>query len=281
MKKLLTLSVAAAVALSSLAIFSSCGTAEVVYSLSEDGTHYIVSGVSGNRYALKNYDILSTYDDGEHGELPVTSIGYNAFMGCTSMISVTIPDSITTIEDQAFAYSGILEIEIPDSVTYIGMNAFYAAENLQNITVPYSVTSLGPGAFAYCIRLKTVNIEANIDCIYASTFSGSYAITEAGVYTATALTDVYLPESLTSIHQTAFDGQLMTQLTIHFAGSCDEWLNIDVFYAEIEEAEEEDGEDETVVKHLTPEERLAHFNGFTIECSDGTLVYENDSVSRE
>ncbi len=280
MKKLLTLSVAAAVVLSSLAIFSSCGTAEVVYSLSEDGTHYIVSGVSGNRYALKNYDILSVYDDGEHGSLSVTEIASDAFNGC-SLISVTIPDTITTIGARAFAYNYLNEITIPDSVTYIGYAAFAYSSALETVVIPESVTELAPYAFAYCQSLESAIVNANIDTLYIGTFQGIVASSDSGVYTNTNLTEITLPATITSMHTMSFGDNFITD--IYFGGTAKEWQNIDVFYAEEQEVEgEEEGETETetVVVHLSDEEKIDFFSveGMTIHTSDADLVYSNGEI---
>lgn len=61
---------------------------------------------------------------------------------------VYIPDSVTTIEADAFMDCTLEEIEIPDSVTTIETWAFSGRENLQSITIPESVTSIGPGQSA-------------------------------------------------------------------------------------------------------------------------------------
>ena len=55
----------------------------------------------------------------------VTSIGYNAFNGCTGLTSVKIPNSVTSIGECAFyRCTGLTSVEIPNSVTRIGDNAF-------------------------------------------------------------------------------------------------------------------------------------------------------------
>ena len=91
----------------------------------------------------------------------VTSIGERAFYNCTSLTSITLPNSVKSIGDYAFdGCSSLTSIEIPNSVTSIGSLAFGHCDSLTSIKIPNSVTSLGDGAFTGCMSLTSINVAS-------------------------------------------------------------------------------------------------------------------------
>lgn len=139
----------------------------------------------------------------------ITSIGEGAFMGCSSLENISLP-FIGNGSDKAhfgyifgaFDYS-INSICVPTSLksvtitggTSVGRYAFYECSNLTSIVVPSSVTSIGDSAFYGCSRLTSIAIPNKITSIGDSAFRG-----------CSGFTSVVIPDSVTSVGGNAFYG---------------------------------------------------------------------------
>ena len=166
--------------------------------------------------------------------LPVTTIGYGAFKWCDNLTSVTIPDSVISIDEEAFddcnsalcteyqfgkyvgdstnPYAVLIELTNKNLTTYeihpntkiIARGVFQDCHSLTNITIPDSVTGISDWAFENCNNLTSVTIGDSVTSIGNSAFNNCYA-----------LTSVTIPDSVTSIGNYAFSGcYVLTSVTI-------------------------------------------------------------------
>lgn len=110
----------------------------------------------------------------------VTSIGKHVFSGCRGLKSISIPNSVKSIEDCAFYCSGLTRVELPNGVTSIGDSAFYRCMSLSSVIIPNSVTSIGEGAFSLCEKLTSVAIPNGVTSIGNSAFKGVFNIGYSG-----------------------------------------------------------------------------------------------------
>ncbi len=99
----------------------------------------------------------------------IKNIGNFAFMNCSSLQSFVIPNGVTNIGNFAFyGNTNIASISIPNSITTIGANAFYGCSNLKSITIPYGVTRIGSGSLAGCIGLESITVDKDNTVYHSS-----------------------------------------------------------------------------------------------------------------
>ena len=226
------------------------------YTLSSDGSYYIVTSIG----TCTNKDVIIPK---EYNGKSVTSIGNYAFYDCSSLTSISIPDSITTIGNAAFyGCSSLTTIAIPDGVTSIenetfsncysltdvtmgsgivsiGDQAFKCCSNITTIIIGNSVTSIGNQAFSYCANLANITIGNGVISIGCWAFQGCNSLTNifipdsVEVIVASAfedcsnLTSVTMGDSITSIGFAAFRG-CDRLADIYYSGTETDWTKISI-----------------------------------------------------
>ncbi|MBR4319388.1 MAG: leucine-rich repeat protein [Oscillospiraceae bacterium] len=257
MKKLFAFLCSLALLCASVPVLPVTETAVITANAYEEGTYenlkyykyeeYIeITGVTVEEDTITKLTIPAEIDG-----LPVTSIGRWAFMDCSSLTSVTIPNSVTSIGWGAFdGCSNLTSVTIPDSVTNIDVNAFkgtpwFEAKQAENsivivnnilidgktstgdIIIPDGVTCINEEAFADCSNLTSVIIPDSVTSIKIRAFQNCSSLTsiiipdsvtsiEIGTFEGcSGLTSVTIPDGVTSIDNTAFEGcSSLTSVTI-------------------------------------------------------------------
>ena len=134
----------------------------------------------------------------------VTSIGDSAFRTCSSLTSVTIPNSVISIGSNAFENcTGLTSVTIPNSVTSIGFAAFSLCINLTSVNMGNSVTNIKAFAFGSCYFLSSIMLPNSVTNI------------GEGAFIYSGLTSVTIPDSVVHIGDRAFNSCYgLTSITI-------------------------------------------------------------------
>ncbi|MBR1548024.1 MAG: leucine-rich repeat domain-containing protein [Prevotella sp.] len=137
----------------------------------------------------------------------ITGIGAEAFTGCrvytangvtywNGLTAVTLPESVATIGDGAFALTDVADINIPQAVTSLPMGCFGNCTKLASITVPAHVRTIGQMAYYGCSGATSLTLEEGVE-----------HIGEMAFFDCNKLTEVTIPASVKTIGNMAFGGR--------------------------------------------------------------------------
>lgn len=169
----------------------------------------------------------STIPDGTIGKITipgtvngytVTTIGWGAFMGCSDITNVVIPNTIRKIQPQAFRESGLTSIDIPSSVKEIIGAVFCDCSQLKSVVLHDGLLSIGSSGFSNCTSLSSIIIPKSVQTISNYAFSKCTALSSVTIDNASLtigksafsnceqLSSFVMGNAVTSIGGWAFDG---------------------------------------------------------------------------
>ncbi len=130
----------------------------------------------------------------------VTAIGDYAFNKCEGITAVSLPSSLTTIGENAFAYTGLVSVDFPESLTEIKKQAFNRCSDLKSVTIPEGVVSIGYYAFSHC-GITSLTLPSTIRSMDHSFYSCSdlAQLTLSEGITSLGYSFSYI-DALTSVH---------------------------------------------------------------------------------
>lgn len=126
----------------------------------------------------------------------VESIGRYAFQNCDNLTSITIPESMTRIEERAVSNCSSLEdiiFQNSSSITYIGKSAFASCTSLTSVQIPDGLKSIEESTFSNCTNLKSVVIPFGVEKISSFAF-----------LRCSSLTEIIIPNSVTTVGKQVF-----------------------------------------------------------------------------
>lgn len=171
-------------------------------------------GTAVYRYVESVEDIEPDYNYNEvDGGIEISGVGITE-------TKITIPDTIdgktvVKVGDNAFAYSNVEEIVLPETVTEIGASAFSCCTSLKSVTLGSGVTVLGDDLFNNCSALTNIQLPDGVTEIPYGAFSGCSMlesfnfdnITAIGAHSfvgCISLTEIDIPSNVTSIGDGVF-----------------------------------------------------------------------------
>lgn len=185
--------------------------------LKKDGTRlYVACKNSGQipqsvtticKYAFSGIDTLTAVVIPEGVRL----IENGAFRDCVSLAQVNIPSSVTSIYDEAFANTGLVDFVIPNNVTNLGKNMFLECSKLKNVTLPSAFRIFYSTWFVNCPQLESIRIGGEHEDFMSA---GNNLLSKDGTALVFGVKDSQVPSSVTVIASNAYAGRGIESIVI-------------------------------------------------------------------
>ena len=160
----------------------------IYYTITSSGT---VSVVKGTYDYDGDVTIPKTVSNGVE-TFNVTGIGEGAFKSCGELVSVTMPEGLTSIGNEAFYRSSIKAVSLPSTLSSMGTSAFRECRNLTGVVLPDALKDVKEYAFYQCTNLKAVSL-------------GNQTVTiEKYAFMDTPIENLVIPSSTRTIAPCAF-----------------------------------------------------------------------------
>ena len=200
----------------------------------EDGFRFLYDGEAGYLIAYLGNATELTLPDGftAYDGTVVTEyqIAHHAFLS-GDLTSVIIPDSVTSIEDNAFyGCESLASVAIGNGVTSIGNYAFYGCESLASVAIGSGVTSIGEWAFYGCDSLASIVIPAGVESIGVNAFYFSHSLVSVTIEGTNVELGKNAFASCSELTQIAFTGtgELALKLGENAFSRCTSLVNFSV-----------------------------------------------------
>ena len=142
------------------------------------------------------------------GRYAIKAIGINAFKDNATLVSITLPEGLTSIGLASFFGCTSLEfINLPSSVKSIGRSAFEVCESLESIVIPEGVTAIENLTFHKCYKLEDIKLPSTLQRIGDNSFRFCEALWE-----------IVIPENVTAIGEKAFERAISLRSAVLPAG---------------------------------------------------------------
>lgn len=219
-KRLYSVTIPASVTYLGTDLFGGCSSLNNL-TLEEGNTQYYMDGIV--IYSADGDTLISYHKSADSVYLPNTLRVVAGFSGNSDIKYVNIPGGVTTIEDEAFAYSSLERIDCPNFMTAIGSFAFRSCETLTHVNMPNTLESLGNVCFFKCSNLTSIDIPNGLLTIPENAFMYCSALSqvswgdavetiETQAFIFCNFTELHFPPTLRTLRSNSFSRDITGRL---------------------------------------------------------------------